>query len=309
MVSRQELDKFLAKLISDEEKNLLNKNVLIKTTIAVISLVVAMIFVFIVVISQTINTIFIILAIMFAFTSLVLMLSRKTGAYKKLEDKYKTQVLDYILRDVHYEYEKNARIPMNVFVESGLAREFDDYSGEDLLILNIPDDDGSATKSNLVISDVKATKQEYNENTEEWETKTKYQGVLGYIRFPFEFKCRLTINRNDYAFLQNMDKVSLESIEFNKKFSIRTTDQIEARYILTPDMMQKLMAVQAKEKNFQMVLDGNTMFISIPGKNMFAITTRSKKIDGTIFYNLYEDIALFLDIIEEIKNNDKIFKF
>ena len=55
MVSKQELDKFLAKLISDEEKNLLNKNVFIKTIVAVVFLLIAMALVFVVVFKESLS--------------------------------------------------------------------------------------------------------------------------------------------------------------------------------------------------------------------------------------------------------------
>lgn len=304
MISRENFEKYLQTLISEKEKESINKSILTKSIISIVSLFLAMIFVFLVVISTTVNVFFIICAVFFALISLIVILSRKSGAYSKLESKYKEQVIDYLLSDVTHKFERDAYVSRGVFYDSQLVQSFDKYSGEDRLTIAVNEE----TDTYLTISDVCATEEVWDENEEKYKTVTRYKGVLGYIRFPHQFKCRLTLNRKEYAWGTGLDTVSLESIDFNKKFLVKSDDQLEARYILTPDVMQKLLDLHAVEDNFECVMDGDMMYISIPGKNLFTLGAKQKQVDGMVFMRFYEDISLIMSIIKEINNNDKIFK-
>ena len=308
MVSKDEFKTFLTNLVSAEEKEKYNKKIVRNTIISICLLLAAIFFAFLMLVVPGGNaSVFITLSIMSAVGSLIVILSRRIGVSRDLEKKYKNKVLDFIFKDTKYSYSKHDYISKRIFTKSQLARDYEDLEGEDLLVLNIPDDNNNETSTNLIISDVHATKEVYNNDKDRYETKTLYKGVLGYVEFPFKFNCRLTINRNEYAYMENLSKVELESIDFNKKFKVRSSDQIEARYILTTDMMAKLMAIHEREKNFELVLDENMMFISMPWRNMFSVKV-GKTVDGEAFLGFYEDIALFMDIIKEIQTNDKIFK-
>ena len=65
-----------------------------------------------------------------------------------------------------------------------------------------------------------------------------------------KFKCILTVNSNFKRKGIKLEDVVLENIEFNEKFKIRTDNQIEARYILTQNMMEKLLILKNKIKSF-----------------------------------------------------------
>ena len=52
--------------------------------------------------------------------------------------------------------------------------------------------------------------------------------------------------------------VKLENVEFEKQFAVYSTDQLEARYILTPQLMERLLAVQSAESGRIRVLFENS---------------------------------------------------
>lgn len=54
-------------------------------------------------------------------------------------------------------------------------------------------------------------------------------------------------------------KVELESLEFNKKFNVYAKEEIEAYYILTPNMMERILNVNEKIK-------GDLLFCFIDNK-------------------------------------------
>jgi hypothetical protein len=46
------------------------------------------------------------------------------------------------------------------------------------------------------------------------------------------------------SFARDLEKVKLESTEFENKFIVYSSDQVEARYILTPSFMERLVKLQ-----------------------------------------------------------------
>jgi hypothetical protein len=46
------------------------------------------------------------------------------------------------------------------------------------------------------------------------------------------------------SFANNLEKVKLESIDFENRFIVYSNDQVEARYILTPSFMERLVKLE-----------------------------------------------------------------
>ena len=98
--------------------------------------------------------------------------------------------------------------------------KYDKYTGEDLLSVKIPNDDGTPSDVSLSVCDLNVTRQETRTvrvrnadgstsiRTEEY-TVTVFSGVFGYIFFPFEFKCGLALNLSKYG-----TRIKLEDIKF-----------------------------------------------------------------------------------------------
>ena len=75
--------------------------------------------------------------------------------------------------------------------------------------------------------------------------------------------------------------VKMDNAEFEKEFVVYSTDQIEARYILTPLLMQKLLNYKKKTKH--------PIYISfIGGKIYLAIEYNSDMFEASLFHSLLE---------------------
>ena len=337
MISREEFEGYLNTLVKDEDLTHAKKKIKSKR---LIGLFVILVGVGICVYGMLTNSNFtkflpIVLGVALVIVGLLIFAVGSVSGYKALEKKFKKQVIEYLLQDTDHTYREHEFINESIYIDARLPRHgynvnpnkdaewrnsrvvfgqriygdlgYDYYSGEDYLRLNIPDDNNGKTDCNLYISDILVKNTETdNENNE--KTVTLYQGVLGYIEFPFEFKCELTINRPEYGFAENLDKVQLEGIDFNKKFTIKTSDQLEARYIITTDMMMKLLQLEQRVRKIGIVMHGNRMYITMPNKNIFSLGTTSKKLDATCFLNIYDDLAMLLALIKEIQRNNKVFK-
>ena len=228
----------------------------------------------------------------------------KTVTYYK--ENYRSKLVEYLMKEYKYSFDSQKYISKAIFNASKFAGGYDSYSGNDLLVINIPNDDGSESNVNLNLCDLHVTRSERDSDGDR-HTVTVYGGMFGYIEFPFSFKCVLSLDSYYREKGLKLDRVKLEDIIFDKNFKAYSNDQIEARYILTPEMMEKLLWLESKFKGFQMTLVDNKMYIGA-SINLFELNVR-KNIDvASLFDNFYDEVKTILEIVNEIKNNNKIFR-
>ena len=78
-----------------------------------------------------------------------------------------------------------------------------------------------------------------------------------------------------------MQRAMLEDPEFERIFEVYTTDQVESRYLLTPDLMQKLVDM---EKVFhggklKCCFDDGELLITLQGSDLFEPGSMFKRLD------------------------------
>jgi len=228
-------------------------------------------------------------------------------ANKYYKDNYRGKIIGFLLKDEKYSFDEFDRISERIFKESQFAGYYEDYEGRDKLIINIPNDDGSESNCDLSLCDLKVTKTEEDDEGNE-TTVTVYSGVFGYIYFPFEFKCVLCIDSSYRKSGVKLEKVNLEDISFNKKFKIYSDNQIESRYILTPKMMENLLRLEEKFNGVKITLVGNKMYIGFAGTDLLELGALKDDNISTIFDDFYDEIEGILNLVNEIKTNNKVFK-
>ncbi|MBK9456075.1 MAG: DUF3137 domain-containing protein [Bacteroidetes bacterium] len=84
------------------------------------------------------------------------------------------------------------------------------------------------------------------------------------------------------------DVVRLEDVEFEKQFVVYSSDEVEARYILSTSFMEQIMAFKKKTNaNIQLSFVGNNINVAIPMKeNMFEPSIRKTVLN-------FEDIKMY----------------
>ena len=124
---------------------------------------------------------------------------------------YSSQIIDYLFSGSKYFYNADGYINEKIFQESQFGGYYERYGGEDLLIVNIPNDDGSESNVNLNLCDLYVTKTEEDDDGNK-STVTVYAGVFGYVEFPFNFKCILGVNATYHTKGVKLEKVKLEDM-------------------------------------------------------------------------------------------------
>ncbi|MCR8658758.1 DUF3137 domain-containing protein [Paenibacillus endoradicis] len=104
-------------------------------------------------------------------------------------------------------------------------------------------------------------------------------------------------------------KIELESEEFNAHFNIRTSDDIEARYLLSPNFMEQILDFK-KSHNEQIDISfvDSYMCIAIASDSNYFEEPMHKVNDaGYRMKAVYEDLKFFFGLIEEFDLNTRIW--
>lgn len=124
----------------------------------------------------------------------------------------------------------------------------------------------------------------YEANLEQRHTDSKgrtyystvFRGQLVRMHFPRKF-LGVTVVRRDMGIFNGLggglglEKVGLEDPKFEKAFEVWGSDQVEARYILHPVLMQRLLDLETtyKGKGLRCAFEEGDMLVAIEGGNLF----------------------------------------
>lgn len=320
MISKEEYMSFIKEMLKEEKikdeerlrRREVNKNGSVLLAISLFLIVVIPAFI--------INVLFGVVAF-FIWLCIVFFVKPGAKSYAYYKKEYRNRALEFLLKDKEYTFDENYRFEESIIKESQMIGEFDKFESSDMLSINIPNDDNSKSNCYLTLCDLKATREEERvvnndllrdeeyfpiKRTETY-TVDVYNGVFGYVEFPFEFKCLLCLNSDYKKKGVVLKDVKLEDIVFSRKFRVWCDDQIEARYILTPEMMEKLLYLKEKLKGIKVTLVDNKMYIASYGTDLFELRGK-KENPESLFEKIYDDVNTILLLINEIKNNNKIFK-
>ena len=260
------------------------------------------------IIAVAIHSIFSLIVLpIFLVTVVITLVIIYVSTYVNLEnykEKYVYKLLELLIDGYKYEYSHSGYIEPEVYKRSPYSAYYERYHGEDLVKINIPNDDGSPSDVVMYLSDLDLTKTEEDSDGDS-HTVTVFSGCLGYIEFPFQFKCAIGIN-HCYA-NKKLTRLKTEDIAFNKNLKIYTDNELEAVVILSPKMMEKLNNFKSKSGGFSLVINNDKLFIHLYN-NLFQLKSSKEGINERTFDDIYDDVYLILSIVEEIKNNNKIFK-
>lgn len=231
------------------------------------------------------------------------------------KNRYSKGVMDVLFEGYEFSYNPQDYIKATEFKNSCFNTDYDNYFGEDLLKVVIPNDDGTPSHVVMKICDLKLTKNEERQyrvksssggyiTRTEVEKVTVYEGVFGQVLFPFQFKCDLSINVNHKWY----KRIKLEDVNFNKLCKVYTNEHLEALVILTPTLMNKIKAFAERVKGFKIcIMKNGNMYFGMK-RNMFELSSAHKKPTGKVFERFYNDVRDILAMVDEIKTNNKVFK-
>lgn len=137
---------------------------------------------------------------------------------------------------------------------------------------------------------------------------TVFRGQCLRLDFHKTFYGRTRIARdagffNRFNSSRDMQRAKLEDPEFERAFAVYTTDQVEARYLLTPDLMQRLVDLERAFRGgrLQACFDGGEMLITLQGGDLFEPGTMYRPLDDPgRTRDLLNDFEAVFNIIDTV---------
>ncbi len=242
--------------------------------------------------------------------------------YKFLTKDYRAEFKSKIIKpliaaiDQQLFYVTNMHVPQRLFERSRLfTSKPDRISGNDYVHGNI-----KGTK--IEFSDIHAEKRHRNsKGKDSWITI--FKGLFIIAEFNKKFKGKTIIlpdtAQNTFGdliggWLQSKniardELVKMDNPEFEKEFVVYSTDQIEARYLLSHSLMKKLLLFQKKSEH--------PVYISFIGNHIhMAIYYNKDLFEPSLFHSLLKykiameyvsTLHLAVGIVEELKLNQKLW--
>ncbi len=146
---------------------------------------------------------------------------------------------------------------------------------------------------------------------------TVFKGLLANFDFHKNF-VGTTVVSGDLTALGNFltgwakggDRVKLEDPEFESKFEVHSTDQVEARYLLTPSLMERILKFSnmANVKGLELAFHDRHLFMSIKRDKQYFEGGGYDLDDLKYIKENIKDITFIFDIINQLNlaQNTKI---
>ncbi|MFC7048448.1 DUF3137 domain-containing protein [Emcibacter nanhaiensis] len=204
---------------------------------------------------------------------------------------------------LHYQM-KPAHQPVSTFKNLRLVPGHNKRKIEDRVYGQVKGADFNMFEAKLI--------QESRDSKGRKSSRTVFRGLLSHFDFHKQFS-GTTIIRKDRTAIGNFfdgafasgERVKLEDPEFERLFEVYATDQVEARYLLTPTFMERIkqLAALVGTENLQLAFDRGNLYLSIrkPGDSFEGGSMFSSFADPGRVYSSARELALIYDIAEVLR--------
>ena len=105
------------------------------------------------------------------------------------------------------------------------------------------------------------------------------------------------------------DLIKMDNVEFEKEFVVYGTDQVEARYILSHTLMQKIVNFKKRSKHpLSISFKGGNIYMAIEyNKDLFEPSVFHSLLKYKIAMEYVNTLHLAIGIVEELKLNQKLW--
>jgi hypothetical protein len=220
---------------------------------------------------------------------------------------YKEEVVDEIIHAFcpNATYSPNNGVGEDLFRNSGLFTSPDRYHAEDLI-------EGCLDKTSFICSEVHAEERRARstKNGVQYYWEDIFKGFLFIADFHKEFQGETTVLRDSFFKIKmGASRVKMENPDFEKVFDVFSTNQIEARYLITPSMMERMLKLDSNfKKGVTISFRNSTILVAIPdSKNRFEADVWSSLNDMSILKSDFAVLQSLLEIVDELNLNTRIW--
>jgi hypothetical protein len=261
--------------------------------------------IFLLLFSQTLENL-IIIPIIIGVAGLILLVIG-SSKFSKIKTSFKNDFLRNIFNELipGIEYMPKQGLSKDVVYSTEFLKRADRFYSEDYLEGKIDDID-------FISSDVRLEEKHVR--------RTKNGTQVYYVPFFVGRVFRFDFNKELVGSLQVLEtgkpvsrrrykKVELESIDFNKKFRVYSEEDLTAFYILTPDIMEAIFALERRHPgSIAFSFSNQQLYLGINNnRNTFELKL-FKKLSTEEIESFKNDLLVIKDVIHTLKLNNSIFK-
>ena len=232
-----------------------------------------------------------------------------------LADRVKHSILPVLVREIDpgFSYQDTQGISQAEFDATGLFAPADSYISRDLF-------QGRVGQTEIRFSTALARKHHETKVTEQDaqgrpRTRTEvriedlFEGLFISADFNKHFAGRTRLWSNAPTFLDGTgdEAVELESPEFAACFKVRATDQVEARYLLTPVMMERLLQVRARLGRIDVAFVGGRIAILAPAPFRLFYPDLDRPMDAAMVERYRSLLGSVTNVVEDLDLNTRIW--
>ena len=240
---------------------------------------------------------------------LVIFYNKKKAYISGFKENIVGSIIKFI--DPHLHYNPYGHVNIKDYERSGLYLKTPDrYKGDDYV-------EGKRDKTIFCFSELHTEYKQESDKSTDWYTIFKGLFFIGDFNKNFQGRTYVYSEQNPQlgfftkmfsSFAWNLEKVKLESPEFENRFIVYSNDQVEARYILTPSFMERLLKLQD-------IMGDQTSYSFVDTNIYVAVPIRDSLFEPSVFSannfdklgDYYNTIHIVFDIIDELNLNLRIW--
>ena len=192
---------------------------------------------------------------------LLLMANKNRKRFKQLyKETFVVNSLSNYFSQVMYDWENG--FSQEQVKNFGLSRMGNRFSSEDYL---------RGVYKDILFEQADVTIRYHHNTGKSSSTVTYFKGRMFSFTFPKNQVTSLQVHSKNFAYAQSspsgfkMQKVNLESEDFNKNFVVKTAYEHDAFYIITPALMERIQALSSKYRTVVMYFSDGRLFLGIEG--------------------------------------------
>lgn len=192
------------------------------------------------------------------------------GAFREAKGKHKLLVIEKLSEFLGLEYWEAGIVGMaGEHGRLSLLPDYDRAGSEDGFA-------GSERGLGYRLTEIHLEKSVQTKELSRW--MTVYRGILVKIDIAKKFSGTTILLRNKSNIfgqvrdkVEGMSLVSLEATDFTDRFTVLSTDQVEARFLLTPSAMARLLEIESSHRHMVAAFYDGTFHMAFPADDSFEV--------------------------------------
>ncbi|MBT7758575.1 MAG: DUF3137 domain-containing protein [Rhodospirillaceae bacterium] len=198
-------------------------------------------------------------------------------------------------------------IEMRLFRETGLVPEYDGWVAKEAF-------SGDRDGVHMVMAEVRL--YDHSRKGGRRRRVTKFQGAVLQFGQPKQFLGQtVALARRGLAtnivdqIIRGKPRIRLENQEFEALFDVFADDEVEARYLLTPLFMERMVGLAelvGKGSDLRFAFADNQLLVAVSGWDLFEAAALSHAVSDPVQVQTFiNEVGLILDVAETLKLTQK----